>query len=248
MSLPRPCPLTTTHRQTSSEDDVTADSDFSESDSDWGFDSDDDEDENGDVDEECFYINAIISVPGPYTLSWDCSSSLLWSKSLVQHGEFEAADAILLAFVVDVAMKLYIVDGINYSVLNILDTSQLVWTVLSIIHNSIYKRVSCCGWSKGDVIQTVESFFLAAAPGLHRIRERFDIAFLQKILDPYTKLLFAKKLILHENFTPNTGKIAKVYRWVYGEPPELVLFNDMEDGEPPSQRPINIRQWVFEYN
>ncbi|KAF5845657.1 hypothetical protein GGP41_009445 [Bipolaris sorokiniana] len=145
-------------------------------------------------------------------------------------------------------MKLYIVDGINYSVLNILDTSHLVWTVLSIIHSSIHQRVSRYGWSKGDVIQTVESFYLAAAVGLHRIRERFDIAFLQKIQDPNTKSLFARKLVFNETFAPNTGKIAKVYRWVYGEPPELIFFNDMEDAKLPSRSPINIRQWVFEYN
>ncbi|EMD97690.1 hypothetical protein COCHEDRAFT_1045918, partial [Bipolaris maydis C5] len=206
------------------------------------------DDDNDDVDEDCFLINAIISVPGPYTLSWHFSTSLLWSKSLVQHGEFTAADAILLAFLVDVAMKLYIVDGINYSVLNILDTSHLVWTVLSIIHRSIYQRVSRYGWSKGDVIQTVESFYLAAAVGLYRIRERFDIAFLQRIQDPKTKSLFARKLLLNNIFAPNTRKIAKVYRWVYGESPELIYFNGMNDAEPPSRSPINIWQWVFEYN
>jgi hypothetical protein len=232
-----PYSLATADGKMSYEEKIMTDSDLLRSD------YPDDDDDN-----DYFSINAIIPMPGPYALPWHYSTPTAWSRSLIERSQFRATDAILLAFLVDVAMKLYIVDGVNCSVLNITDDSGLVWTILYMVHNSLGRRVLDCGWSKGRTIKNVEIFFLLATRDLPKIRERFGIAFLQNIQDPKTISLLAKKLVRCRSSGRKTEMVYDVFRWVYGIWPESVLQKNETDTEGRSRSPITLRQWVFEYN
>ncbi|USP76750.1 hypothetical protein yc1106_04024 [Curvularia clavata] len=217
----------------SSEDDISTDHDFS------------DEDD----DDEPFSINAIIPTLAPHTSSWNDSASVLWSKDLIERGYFRATDSLLLAFTVDVGMKLYIVGGIQHSVLDILDDSGLVWTILNMVRNSLLDKVKLHGWGKGDIMASVECFFLAATTAFPSIRERFEIAFLQNIQDPRFKQLFAIEILFFCSCRNRREILRKVYRWVYGEWPESICAKKIEDIEKDLVRPpITIRQWVFNHN
>ena len=199
--------------------------------------------------DEPFSINAIIPTRGPYTSSWCDSASILWSGDLIERGKFRAADALLLAFTVDVGMKLYIAGGIQHSVLNISDDSGLVWTILSMVRHSLLVQVKRHGWGESDVMASVERFFLATASAFPSIRERFDIAFHQNIQDPCFKRLFARDIYLSCNGRNRREILRKTYRWVYGEWPEEVCAKTIEQDKEDLQRPpITIRQWVFDHN
>lgn len=215
------------------------------SDSDTATDSDVSDDYD---DDRPFSVNAIISVQGTYSSSWHDSASGLWSSHLLERGDFRATDALLLAFTVDVGMKLYVVNGLVDPVLHMSDDSALVWTILDRVHNSLCAQVGLCGWSQGDIMRSVEYFFLATATGFDRIRERFEIAFLQNIQDPGFQQMFARELVVHHSFANENTTLRKVFRWVYGEWPQSVLTQNTNDAEGALRQPITIQQWVFNQN
>lgn len=215
----------------SSEDDIFTNPDFL---------NDCDEDEPS-------FINAIIPTPGPYASLWNDSASVLWSNDLIERGRFTTTDALVLAFTADVGMKLYIVGGIQHSVLHILDDSGLVWTLLNMVRNWILDQVKLYGWCKDDVMASVERFFLMATTAFPSIRERFVIAFRQNIQDPSFKRLLARQIPFLRS--QKREILRKVYCWAYGEWPEGVCMKKIEDIEQDFLRPpITIRQWIFNYN
>ncbi|EOA92304.1 hypothetical protein ACJQWK_03309 [Exserohilum turcicum] len=236
------------------EDEYDVESDLSDSDNGSDYDSDYDSDD-GSMDDSMddaviLSVNLTFPIPGPYATPWFYSDRSPWSQHLVQHGEFTITDAALLAFTVDVAMKIYIVDDINFPVSDIANESSLVWVILERVAQSMYARIRSYGWAKRRVVATVEHFYIDVTRDLFKMRERYTIAFLQCIQDPQVKTSIATEIVVHNSFADCNRAVRLVFRWVYGEWPESVLQKKTAGSkQESSSRPtMTIRQWVFHQN
>ncbi|KNG52325.1 hypothetical protein DDE82_000532 [Stemphylium lycopersici] len=194
-------------------------------------------------------INPVTSLPGPYVIPWQHFKESPWSKGLIEDGKFNIADTVLLAFVVDLAMKFFIVANISQPDVNLCD-SGLVWDILERVFETLLTQLTTHGFSKDNNIASVERFWLYTADDLSKIGERFEIEFLQDVQSPETKILFAEEILYKHYFTDHIDNqnACIAFRWIYGVWPRSVLQTQAEGPETPTHKPISIRQWVFEYN
>ena len=61
--------------------------------------------------------NIAKSRPGPYPTAWVWDSGCPWSKQLTECGKLDRDDAVVFAFTVECAMKLFILADLNYQLL-----------------------------------------------------------------------------------------------------------------------------------
>jgi hypothetical protein len=88
--------------------------------------------------------NIAIPLPPPYQSSWTWVPGSWWSKNLVKGGKFDEVDGVLLAFMVDYAMKLYISADMHEqsaTTLNTLITSELAWAIVLAGRSCAAKRI-----------------------------------------------------------------------------------------------------------
>jgi hypothetical protein len=195
--------------------------------------------------------NATTPLLGPYTTPWIPGALTLWSKSLIEHGKFESADAALLAFTVDCAMKVYITADLDLPCLELRGDDDIVWTLIFEAYWAAVRNQQRHAGRQGASISAVDNFLIFAVECFPKIRQRCQITFRQKIQDPAIRDAFASELVgrAHRRFSGMQPLLKRTYMWVYGKTPSRVVEerNDRREGE--QARPlISIRQWVFEQN
>ena len=195
-------------------------------------------------------INTFRARPRPYSTPWFSSGETLWSLGLIDHGRFNKPDTVLLAFVVDCAMKLYICASITLHCLESLTDSDLVHTIIQAVYINVLGQIQ-----RADLISrqalAFGKFYLKAVADFGKIRERCNITFGQYIQHQQTRNDFAVRFLIYDSFGyADLGIIEDAFGWVYGQSPSTVV-NGMEETitEDSSGRdPISIRQWVFGFN
>ncbi|KAH7345962.1 hypothetical protein BKA66DRAFT_614666 [Pyrenochaeta sp. MPI-SDFR-AT-0127] len=214
--------------------------------------------EFGDSDEEIFEDSTLIlggniadSIPGPYSTPWFPGRQDLWSRDLIEMGIFDSTDAALLAFIVDCSMKLYIVSDIEIPSLEMLEDSDLVWSVITETQRLVRRDVQNRGThssSPGLSALSVENLMLCAARDLPKIRQRCKITFRQAIQSCVVKYAFAFELTdNHSRFKDMFHELASAFQWVYGKHPSFFV-NTQQNHSVSSFHGISIRHYVFDYN
>jgi hypothetical protein len=194
-------------------------------------------------------INTFKSRPGPYATEWSPSPETAWSKGLIEQGRFNKADTILLAFIVDCAMKLYICAGIDLPCLESLTDSGIVHIIIIAVYSSVFRQMQRPDLMSHQAVG-FGRFYLNAMVDFEKIRERCDITFAQHIQDPENRNAFAVRFLVYDSFgNDELGTIEDAFEWVYGQSPSTVV-SDVEDivVEDSPRDPISIRRWVFGFN
>jgi hypothetical protein len=102
--------------------------------------------------------NATTPLLGPYTTPWIPGALTLWSKSLIEHGKFESADAALLAFTVDCAMKVYITADLDLPCLELRGDDDIVWTLIFEAYWAAVRNQQPHAGRQGASISAVDNF------------------------------------------------------------------------------------------
>ena len=195
-------------------------------------------------------INTFMQRPGPYGTPWFSSEETLWSLGLIEHGRFNKPDTVLLAFIVDCAMKLYVCASITLHCLESLTDSDLVHTIIEAAYSNVLGQIQRADLMSRQAL-AFGRFYLKAMADFGKIRERCDITFGQYIQHQQTRNDFAARFLIYDSFGDDElGIIENAFKWVYGQSPSTVV-NDMEENitqDSSGRDPISIRQWVFGFN
>jgi hypothetical protein len=157
--------------------------------------------------------NIATPLPGPYSTTWTPDARTLWSASLIKHGKLDCADAALLAFTVDCAMKVYITADLDLPCLEHMNQDDLVWTIIYKAYWVLIRARS----SHNRAMSALEQFLVFVVEDLPKLRERCRILFGQHMQDPESKATFALNIVAHVKFHDVQPIISKVFLWVYGE-------------------------------
>jgi hypothetical protein len=191
--------------------------------------------------------NTVSQRPAPYPSSWTWSPRLFWSIDFVARGHLNETDAALLVFMVDCAMKLYIVADLEVDFDGYPSSTKLTFAILErtkrLVRDwSLYPETLSVVQSK--LPAPVIEFLTPLVLDLSRIRERCDIMVGQNLQDPNLKIEVARTLMNESRFKSSHDFIMEALEWVYGED----SLEGRLDGKPVDGMGIEIREWIFEHN
>lgn len=182
-----------------------------------------------------------------------------WSLELIRDGVVINDDATLFAFMVDIAMKIFIFGNIKLPVAHS-DPSERAWEVLEQAYtyslDSLERPYECSTASYEstplgiDISDDVLYVYATMGHGLDCIRERYDITINQKLRDTAVKMAITRIVLDEESrgypdFDGYLLKLRKTYAWVYGM--------EMGDGHLSSlagmaATAVSIRDWVPDFD
>lgn len=190
--------------------------------------------------------NRVHQRPKPYATLWAWTPDLFWSEGLVNNGLFNYTDGALLLFMVDCAMRLYIVGDLEIDFEGGPGSTKLTFTILEEVRELLQKGDLCP--ERLSVVQkklpsAMMGFLNELLPHLPRIQERCDITIEQPLQHPHFKIVMARTLMDEERFESRRPAIMDALEWVYGEG----SLEGRLDDQPKDGDGVEIRKWIFEH-
>lgn len=192
-----------------------------------------------------------VSIPkvGPYATAWEWSAECPWSWRLAVHGDPTYEDTVLFAFLVDCAMKMFILGDMNvHGTMEHLSPSDLAWEVIQESRRLVatyFHRPAELSPAQRKIPNEVYLIFRKLAQNLRRIQERCDITINQRIRHPSVRFAFHRLIWDVERLSHHRDLFRRAHLWLYGEDANRHSWMPPWDVDGSS---VSIRDWVFDHN